>query len=122
MKHIKRAALAIAAMSIAALSAWPLPATAAQAGQAAPGAACFKDFSVCAFTEPDFQGLRVHINNPRPYLEPPINSALNNSRITWCFYEYPGYDGPHFALESGQADDDFPYPVQSARPAGLDGC
>lgn len=77
--------------------------------------------AVCAFSAQDFRGLLVHIRQPRLLIDPPIESAVNDSRIAWCFYEHPGYGGPRFVLESGQREDFFPYPVQSVRPAGADG-
>ncbi|MFJ6621591.1 peptidase inhibitor family I36 protein [Kitasatospora sp. NPDC091335] len=74
--------------------------------------------SVCAFTEQDFRGLLAHIRLPRLLIEPPIESAANHSHVTWCFYESPAYGGLHVVLEPGRGTARFPYPVQSARPAG----
>ncbi|MFI2611672.1 hypothetical protein [Kitasatospora sp. NPDC018619] len=76
--------------------------------------------TVCGYPEADFRGLLEHIRQPRPLIEPPVESAVNHSRVTWCFYELPAYGGLRVAVAPGRAATSFPYPVQSARPAGED--
>ncbi|MEV8455501.1 peptidase inhibitor family I36 protein [Streptomyces sp. NPDC052095] len=122
MNRIVRALMTAGAIGATAVSTSVFSAAVAQAGEAVSVPICNLDYSVCAYTEPQFEGQYVHIATPKTNLEPPIKSAVNRTNYTWCFYENPGYKGRSFALERGEENVSFPYPVHSTRPTGTGGC
>ncbi|MEU3567543.1 peptidase inhibitor family I36 protein [Kitasatospora sp. NPDC036755] len=111
-----RAAVSLTAAALA--SAAVIPATGAPSVPRQLGRP--RGHTVCAYTEPDFQGLLEHVRQSRPMIEPPVESAVNHSQVAWCFYELPAYGGLRVTVEPGRGATSFPYPVQSARPAGGD--
>lgn len=116
MKRFVKKAVSFAAVSAAALGVAVLPATSAHA---APEFPCPRIMAVCTWSEPGGQGRAGLVFEDRDFLNPPVQSAQNQTDQTWCFFDAPGFQGEQRReIQPWETAHDFGFAAYSARRGG----
>lgn len=114
MKRFVKKMLTLSAVVGAAAGSAIMPAASAHADAQLP---CYRIAAVCAWSEPGGQGELRLLFGPEFILDPPVQSAQNQTQEPWCFYREPGFRGDERRqVQPNETAYDFGFQAYSAKP------
>jgi hypothetical protein len=112
MKRFVRKAVSLAAAGVAAVGVAVVPAASAHADPFP----CPRVSGVCTWTLPGGEGQLGLLFGSEYEIAPPVWSAQNQTPVPWCFYRFPGFNGPRREIQSMETVGDIGFPAFSAKP------